>query len=130
MAVLTGAQGALKYEGRTVGKCRSWSLNINRDALEDTCIGSNDRSYIKGLRGATGSATVLYDPADSDGNALLNSIFDNDASDAVEFVFNDPAGGRFSCSAILTTVNPSVSVGDVQAVSLSFQVSGPIDGRY
>lgn len=130
MAVLTGANGALKYQGQTVAKCRSWSLNIRRDAIEDTCIGQDDRTYIKGLRGATGSATVLYDPSDSAGTALLNSIFNNNASDDVQFVFNDQAGGRFAGTAILTTVNPTVSVGDAQAVSLSFQVSGPIDGRY
>ena len=129
MAVLTGANGALKYEGRTVAKCRSWSLTINRDALEDTCIGTDDRSYVKGLRGASGNATLLYDPSDANGAALLNSIFDNSASDDVEFVFNN-SSGQFKCKALLTTVNPSVSVGDVQAVSLSFQVSGPIDGRY
>lgn len=129
MAVLTGANGALKYEGRTVAKCRSWSLTINRDALEDTCIGTDDRSYVKGLRGASGNATLLYDPSDANGAALLNSIFDNNASDDVEFVFNN-SSGQFTCKALLTTVNPSVSVGDVQAVSLSFQVSGPIDGRY
>ena len=130
MAVLTGAQGAMKYNGSTVAKVRSWSLTVNRDALEDTCIGSDDRSYVKGLRGASGNATVLYDPEDEAGRALLNSIFDNSASDDVEFIFNNPAGSRFKCTALLTTINPSVSVGDVQAVSLSFQVSGPIDGRY
>ena len=129
MAVLTGANGALRYEGRTVAKCRSWSLSVSRDALEDTCIGTDDRSYVKGLRGASGSATVLYDPNDTVGVSLINSIFDNNASDAVEFVFNT-SGGQFKCTALLTTINPSVSVGDVQAVSLSFQVSGPIDGRY
>jgi len=130
MAVLTGAHGALRYQGQTVAKCRSWSLTINRDALEDTCIGQNDRTYVKGLRGASGSATVLYDPDDAAGRDLLNSIFNNAASDNVQFVFNEPGGGRFACTALLTTVNPTVSVGDVQAVSLSFQVSGAIDGRY
>ena len=129
MAVLTGANGALKYEGKTVAKCRSWSLSVSRDALEDTCIGTDDRSYVKGLRGASGSATVLYDPADAAGVALMKSIFNNNASDDVEFVFNT-SGGQFKCTALLTTINPSVSVGDVQAVSLSFQVSGPIEGRY
>ena len=69
MAVLTGANGALKYEGKTVAKCRSWSLSVSRDALEDTCIGTDDRSYVKGLRGGSGSATVLYDPSDSAGVA-------------------------------------------------------------
>ena len=130
MAVLTGAQGALRYQGQTIAKCRSWSLSVNRDALEDTCIGSDDRSYVKGLRGGSGSATLLYDPNDAPGRQLLNSIFDNDASDDVEFVFNQAATGQFSCTAILTTINPSVSVGDVQAVSVSFQISGPINGRY
>jgi hypothetical protein len=130
MTVLTGAHGALKYEGRTVAKCRSWTLTINRDALEDTCIGQDDRTYVKGLRGATGSATILYDPADTNGAALLNSIFDNNSSDDVEFVFNNSSGNAFKCKALVTTANPSVNVGDVQAVSLSFQVSGPIEGRY
>jgi hypothetical protein len=130
MAVLTGAHGALKYEGRTVGKCRDWSLNINRDALEDTCLGENDRTYVKGLRGAAGSATILYDPSDTNGAALLNSIFDNDTSDDVQFVFNEPSGNAFKCKAFLTSMSPSVSTGDVQAVAVSFQVTGPIEGRY
>ena len=110
-------------------ECRSWSLTVNRDALEDTCIGTNDRSYVKGLRGASGNATVLYDPTDTNGVALLNSIFDNSASDDVEFVFNG-SGGEFKCTALLTTVNPSVSVGDVQAVSLSFKSLVRLKGRY
>ena len=130
MAVLTGFHGALRYNGETVGKCRDWSLNINRDALEDTCLGDGDRTYVKGLRGAAGSATILYDPEDANGRALLNSIFDDGEGEQVDFVFNEPAGGRFQCSAFLTSVSPSVATGDVQAVAVSFQVSGPIDGRY
>jgi hypothetical protein len=130
MAVLTGARGALKYRGAKVGKVRDWSLSINRDALEDTCLGVNDRTYVKGLRGAAGSATVLYDPNDTNGNVLLNSIFENGGDDTCEFVFNEPDGGAFKCSAFVTSMNPSVTVGDIQAVSLSFQVTGAIEGRY
>ena len=131
MAVLTGSTGALRYNNSKAAKVRSWSLTINKDALEDTCLGTHDRSYVQGLRGATGSATLLYDPADTVGSSLLNSIFDNNSEgDPCEFVFNDPAGGAFKCSAFLTTINPSVSVGDVQAVSVNFQVTGPIEGRY
>ena len=44
MAVLTGATGELRYMGRKVAKTRDWSLNISRDALEDTCIGMDDRT--------------------------------------------------------------------------------------
>ena len=131
MAVLTGSTGALKYNNSKAAKVRNWSLTVSKDALEDTCIGTYDRSYVQGLRGATGSATLLYDPQDTAGAALLNSIFDNGPSgDPCEFIFNEPAGGSFKCSAFLTTINPSVSVGEAQAVSVSFQVSGPIEGRY
>ena len=131
MAVLTGSTGALKYKGNKVAKVRSWSLTINKDALEDTCLGTYDRTYVQGLRGATGAATVLYDPQDRNGADLLNSIFGNQSGgDPCEFVLNDPAGGAFKCEAFITTMNPSVSVGDVQAVSVNFQVSGAIEGRY
>ena len=76
-------------------------------------------------------STVLYDPNDQAGSALLNSIFENGSSgESCDFVFNEPAGGTFSCSAFLTTINPSVSVGDIQAVSVNFQISGAIEGRY
>ena len=130
MAVLTGANGSLRYQGNTCAKVRDWSLNINRDSLEDTCIGADDRSYVKGLRGASGSATVLYDPDDAASRTLLNSIFNNNSSDDVEFVFDNAANSRFQCTAFLTSVSPSVAVGDVQAASVSFQVSGPINGRF
>ena len=56
--VLTGADGQLKYQGAVVGKVRDWSITVTKDALEDTSIGSYDRTYIGGLRGTTGSATV------------------------------------------------------------------------
>ena len=131
MAVLTGSTGALRYKNAKVGKVRSWSLSISKDPLEDTCVGTYDRSYVQGLRGASGSATILYDPADTAGSALLNSIFENESAGApCEFVFNNPVGDAFSCSAFLTSINPSVSVGDIQAVGVSFQVTGPIEGRY
>lgn len=128
MAVLTGANGELRYQGRKVAKTRDWTLNVSRDALEDSCVGQEDRTYVKGMRSASGSATVLYDP--SEDNALLNSIFDNAANDDLEFVFNQQAGGRFKCSGFLTAISPSVAVGTIQAVPCSFQISGPIDGRY
>ena len=39
-------------------------------------------------------------------------------------------GGTFKCTCFLTSVSPSVSVGDVQAVSVSFQVNGKPEGGF
>jgi hypothetical protein len=131
MAVLTGAGGALRFRNQRVGKVRDWSLNVERSALDTSCLGTFDRTYVSGLRGASGSATVLYDTEDTAARALLNSIFEDHAEpEAVDFVMDVAQGGGFSCVALVTSVSPAVSTGEVTAVSVNFQVSGPISGGF
>lgn len=132
MAVLTGKNGALRWNGSTVGKVRSWSLSVNKDALETTDLGSNDRTYVPGLRGSSGSAELMYDPSEGGATALLNSIFSNETGvvQSVEFVLDSTGGKTFSCAAFLTSASPSVSVADIQTCSISFQVSGAISGGF
>jgi hypothetical protein len=129
--VLTGADGQLKYQGAVVGKVRDWSITVTKDALEDTAIGDYDRTYTQGLRGTTGSATVLYDPSNVQASVFLNSIFANsENTETVDFVFNRLDNQSFRCVGFVTSVSPSISVGSVQAVSISFQVSGKPTGAF
>lgn len=132
MAVLTGKNGALQWNGDTVGRVRSWSLSINKDPLETTTLGVHDRTYTPGLRGSTGSAELMYDPNEGQAVELLNSILSNDASvsQSVSFVLDQAGGKSLACSAFLTSVSPSVSVGDIQVCSVSFQVSGALTGGF
>ena len=130
MAVLTGADGRLMYGVQPIAKCRDWSLSVAKDALETTCLASDDRTYVEGLRGTTGSATLLYDPTESSANDLLNSIFGNDSFDTLRFVLNKADGSTFECTGFLTSVSPSVSTGAVSAVSVNFQVSGKPTGQF
>jgi hypothetical protein len=104
---------------------------LTREALDTSGIAETDRSYVPGIRGATGTATVLYDADDITVTNLLNSILQNstDAS-SVEFIFDETSGKKLRCSAFLTSVSPSVSVGDVQASSINFQITGPIEGGF
>ena len=53
MAILTGANGELRYNGIRVAKCRNFSIDISRDALETTNLGVFDKTYVEGLRGAS-----------------------------------------------------------------------------
>ena len=149
MAVLTGSDGQLLYGTQAFAKCRDWSITVTRDSLEDTCLGDYDRylqssgrssadipwTYVQGLRGTTGSATLLYDPGNSLANNFLNTVFD-DASGNQEVTFKlnrrglGDGGGSFKCQGFITSVSPSVSVGNVQAVSVSFQVSGKPEGNF
>jgi hypothetical protein len=135
MTVLTGADGQLLNGTQAFAKCRDWSITINRDALEDTCLGNMDRTYVEGLRGTTGSATLLYDPSNSVANNFLNTILeDSGSTQELTFKLNRKnlgnGGGAFTCTGFLTSISPSISVGDVQAVSVSFQVSGKPSGEF
>lgn len=130
MAVLTGASGELRFRGQRIGKCRDFSMDISRDVLETTVLGSYDRSYTEGIRGATGSATVLYDDTDATTLELVNTIFSNDGPQPVSMVLNTATNRSLSFSAIVTQVSTPVSVGDVTACSISFQVSGPFDSTF
>ena len=135
MTVLTGADGQLLVDTNIIAKVRDWSLTVSKDALEDTCLGDFDRTYIEGLRGTTGSATILYDPSRSAANNLLNTIFATTGAETkLTFKMNRnnyaEGGGTFVCDGFLTSVSPSVSVGDAQAVSVTFQVSGPVTGNF
>ncbi len=132
MAVLTGKNGALRWNGANVGKVRSWALTVNRDALETTNLGQHDRAYVTSLRSSTGTAELMYDPTESAALALLNSIFDSDsgANKSVEFILDSVGGKSLTCTAFVTSASPSVNVGDIQTCSISFQVTGPISGGF
>ena len=126
MAVLTGADGKVMVGGSVLGKCRDYTISISKDALEDTALGDYDRTYVEGLRGATGSMTLLYDPKIPESVSLLNSINEDGAPQNVRFVFIDGTDGkRLEYNGFLTSVSQSVSTGAVQAASCNFQISGP-----
>jgi len=132
LAVLTGKNGSLRWNSTIVGRVRTWSLTVNKDPLETTNLGLHDRTYVTGLRGATGTAELMYDPTESQARTLLNSIFANDSgvSQTVSFVLDQLGGTSLSCTAFLTSVSPSVTTGDIQVCSVSFQITGPISGGF
>lgn len=130
MSVVTGANGALHFRGARVAKVRNFSIDISRDALEDTALGDDDRTYAEGLRGATGSATILYVENDAVTRDLLNSIFRSDGATSIDLYLNTSTSRALNCSAFLTQVGTPVSVGEITACSCSFQVSGKVGGGF
>ncbi len=131
MTLITGSNGQLRHNGVPVAKCREYSIDINRDALESSVLGSFDREYIEGMRGATGSATVLYDADDPGTVEIANSIFrDGGPRQSITMILDTNTSKGLAFNAITTQVSTPVRVGDVTACSLSFQITGPIDGRF
>jgi len=131
MAVVTGAHGALRYQNVALAKCRNFSLDINRDALESTTLGSYDRTFVEGIRGATGSTTILYDNDDTSAVQLLNSILSNISQQhQISLVLNTLMNKELQVNAIITQASVPVSVGEVTACSVNFTVTGPIEGSF
>jgi hypothetical protein len=131
MAVLTGANGELRYNGIRIARCKDFSIDVSRDALETTSIGSYDRTYGEGMRGATGSATVIYDKDDAGTVGMVNDIFLNNAGNkAVSMILNTATNNALQFRALLTQVSTPLSVGEVVACSVSFQITGPFEGTF
>lgn len=130
MAAITGSSGELRYRGKRVSKCREFSVDISRDALETTVLGDWDRTYTEGIRGATGSATVLYDESDTATVDLANSIFSNNSKEQIGLILNTITNKRLEFSAIVTQASIPVTINEVTVCSVSFQVTGPFDSTF
>ena len=132
MAVKTGSTAELRFEGAAIAKVRDVSLTIVRDALETTGIGQKDRTYAYGVRGTTGTGTLLYDSANAATTATMNRLLnDSEATDTIAMVLDtNVAEGTLSGEALITQAGVSVSVGSVVSVPISFSFSGKPSGSF
>ena len=133
MSVLTGTDGQLNYNGRIVAKCRSWTLNMARDAIEITHLGTYDREYTVGLRGVTGTTSLYYDSSDRGTAEFLASIHHEGASAAtkqLQFQFNKNGGEQWTVTGFVTSIGATASVGDASTCDVAFQGSGAPSGDW
>ena len=129
MAVLTGADGQLLFGGKVIAKCRSWTVNMARDAIEVTHLGTYDREYTPGLRGVTGTTSLYYDKDDEEFKKMLGSISENSMKQFT-FKFNKGGNEQWMVTGFLTSIGATASVGDASTCDVAFQGSGAPDGRW
>lgn len=123
--ILTGTTAALLFNGTRIGKCRQINLQIDREALPTTRQGDVDHTFIAGLRGTQGSASLFYDPEDAAVAAILAKVYNDDTALAgLELTFDSTTGKKVSASVVLTNMSLSASYGAAQVVEIQFQVSG------
>lgn len=123
--ILTGRDGQLKIGADAVAKCRRFSIDINRDALETTSLAEDDRNYVAGLRGAVASATVIYKTDDSATVGLFSAIYTDSALVVAEFNFSLSGNKKFTYDVLITQVGIPVSTGEVTVASVTMQMTGP-----
>jgi hypothetical protein len=136
MAVKTSATAQLKIRSGTsyitIAKVRDIKLDMSRDALETTGIGQKDRTYAYGIRGTSGSGTLLYDSTDSGTREVLNHMLsDTETLSGVQLVLDTSSStGTLSGDALITAAGPGVSVGDLISIPISFTISGKPSGTF
>lgn len=123
MAV-TSVSGNFEITGLdTTVVVRDATIDIARDVLETTNLGESSRTYVTGLRGATGSATLLYE------DSLLNDVYakiNTDTQGSITATLTLNSGKTIAGSVLITSVGSTVTVGDVTSTNVAFQFSGDL----
>lgn len=139
--IITGNNGVVKIADAdgsltSLAAVRSFSIEISSDTIETTTMGTDARTYVKGLSSFSGTAEIYYDgdefpTADSSGllaglNPTLETV--GHAPYALE-VYPDEsnhAGTKWSGNIIITGVTVNSSMDGMIESSISFQGSGAL----
>tara|TARA_Y100000356_G_C11106268_1_gene207139 strand:- start:124 stop:540 length:417 start_codon:yes stop_codon:yes gene_type:complete len=134
MAFFRGEEGSVKFKNASgtteaVVSTTNWSLSVSKDVLDCTAHGATSRSYVGSLISGSGSIDFLYTAAS--GNETKNLIDDvlttEDAGDAQFELFLDTSGSKkVSFSGLITSMDVTASIGDLETVSVGFQTNGAI----
>ena len=123
MACYAGKDGALSIGGTNVAMLTSWNVTQSAETLECAYMGVDWKDYKAGLRSWEGSADANF--TDDTATQAANEVV---VGSEVAVVFYPVAGGTmsFTGTAIVTSIDNNVALGDVQTVSLSLTGSGEL----
>jgi len=132
MATLTGNNGAVSINGKSVLAVRNFSIEMTADTIESTVMGLPNRRYVSGLSQFSGSADVYFDPADFDTNeTTFNPTAGLVGAEGVAvklFVELDATGTNvdkaFTGNVIVTGFTVSSAMDGMVEGSISFQGTG------
>lgn len=136
MGFFTGRSGSLIFDNKPVAKIRDWSLETTVELLSTNAIDSATNTFTPGIKGATGSATLIYYRLESGESAsytqftaLLSKIMKTGASSENDRVFLElNVGGDASDDikfyAYITSAQVSVSTGELSTVPIQFTMDG------
>jgi predicted secreted protein len=134
MATFEGSAGQVKIKSGSdtltaVASVRSWNLDITRETVEDTSMGSaGNRTYKKGLQDYSGSMDIVYDNSE-DAGGVVSAALNPDTDSAVEVEFYSDASvdaTKFAGSVIVTSYSITATYDGLTEASVSFQGTGAL----
>lgn len=143
MAFYRGEQGNVLFKHDSadtltvVTAVQSWSLSIEKDALDATVFGNEFRNPVGGLISGSGTIEVFYEKtAAGDGKGdLIREILTTPATESTAAsaeLYTYDAGSQGSGSEkitfdiLITSAEFNATVGELQVVTLNFETKGAI----
>ena len=136
MDFFTGRTGSLIFDSKPVAKIRDWSLETTVELLSTNTIDSAVNTFTPGIKGATGSATLMYYRLESGESAtntqftaLLGKIMKTGAAETTDRVLLElnvggDAADDIKLNAYITSAQVSVSTGELSVVPIQFTMDG------
>lgn len=123
MTCYAGKDGALSVGGTNIAMLTSWDVSQSAETLECAYMGSTWKEHKAGLLSWEGSCEANF--TDASATQAANEVT---VGTEVALIFYPVDGGNmsFSGNAIVTAIDNSASLGDVQTVSLSFMGTGQL----
>ena len=126
----TGESGTIEFgtgaSQSTVASVRSFTIDQETQTIEDTSMGSTDRTYKAGLSQFSGSADVYF----RDDNTAQTDIFNAIGSDTSNTINLYPSGTgqgiKLSGNVIITGHSISSNFDGMVEASITFQGSGAL----
>lgn len=127
----TGKDGKLLIGTTEAGKVVDWSLEGQNEILETTTLNDSFRSFVTGIIGFSGSATLLYykpDSGDNSASTLINQARVGNAVTLTLRLVDGTSNKDITVSALITSFQIGVAVGEVVRAAFSFTVTGDLSG--
>ena len=136
MGFYTGRSGSLVFDSKPIAKIRDWSVETTVELLSTNTIDSAVNTFTPGVKGATGSATLMYYRLEAGESAtlnqfttLLNKIMKGGAISTADRVLLElniggDAADDIKFNAYITSAQVSVSTGELSVVPIQFTMDG------
>jgi len=139
MGFYTGRTGQLWFRDKPVAKIRDWSLDTTLELLSTNTLTSFSNTFVPSLKGATGSATLLYYRLETGESAQyieftellskLHKVGAIDTGNVARLVLKtgDLPQDDISFVAYITSASIAVAAGELTTVQIQFTVDGDFE---
>ena len=130
MATIVGNDGQVAINANAVVSTRNFSVDITSDTIETTTMGTDVRTYVKGMSAWSGSADIYFNTSDYQTDIIpaLDTVAVGSSPVGVKFYLDQDASADIVLygNGIITGYSVSSAMDGLVEATISFQGSGPI----